>query len=297
MKTLTKIIISVAILGTLFLIIGLATVNFDIRKLSANFDDDAEYTEIKKSEEYDATKIKIDVYNNKIKFLKSDDANFNISYFESEKNSVEYSVEDGLISITAREPRRKWFFSLFSWGITKPSVITVAVPKSFSGIIDIKTINGSVSVLSLESIQSLRLKTSNGTLTAKDMTINGDVSMTSSNRDIITANLVCDEITMNTSNGKVSTTKLTANRIDGTTSNGSIYYKNVISEKIYATSSNGSIEMLISGIYADYEIDVSTSLGSIKIEGSKVSSSVINSGADKKAKAKTSNGSISIKFA
>lgn len=295
MKTAIKVVIGIAVVGLLLIIVGLAMVKFDITQISAIFNEDVDYVEINKSTEYECTKIQVDAHNNIVKLVKSTDEKTNITYFESEKNIITYLEENGTISIVSKMEKQHWFIPSFSWRATSKT-ITIALPESFKGIIDIKTSNGNITVENLGVIESLTLISSNAIITAKDTTVEGNVSLKSSNGKIIVTNLVCKDIAMETENGKIQTTNLKAEKVAGESSNGDINYANTLSDNITAKTSNGKITMTIKGQYPDYEVDVSTSNGSVKVNNIKVSNQIINLGAAKKAKAKTSNGSIVIEF-
>lgn len=294
MKTAIKVLVALLIVGIIVSIVGLIITDFNFLNIESFALADEDYSVAEHITEVEVTKISIEADDRIIKFIPSADGKYGIKYYKSEYDKVTYAEEGGVISIK-NKMERKWFF--FRRASKEIRTITVQVPTVFSGEIDVTTSNGDVSAESLNAFTRLTLASSNGHLSAKNLTVNGQARLQTSNGEINIDTLsVSGSISAKSSNGEIEIKSTSAEAIDAITSNGNIDLINITSDNVSAKSSNGNLEITLYGQQQSYEIDVDTSNGSIKVGGIKVSSQIINSGAAKKLRAETSNGSIEIKF-
>lgn len=295
MKTAIKVLVGLLIVGIIVSVVGLIIMDFDFSDIKSFAVADKDYTAAENTSEIDAAKISIEADDRIIKFTPSADGKYGIKYYQAEYDKVTFSEEGGVISIKAERDKRRRF--LFRRASKEVRTVIVQVPEVFDGEIDVTTSNGDVSAERLAPFARLTLASTNGHLWAKDLTVNGQVRLNTSNGEIIIDTLAAgDGIIAKSSNGEIEIKAASATAIDADTSNGNIDLVNITCDNVSAKSSNGNLEITLYGQQQTYEIDVDTSNGSIRVGGIKVSSQIINSGAAKKLRAETSNGSIEVNF-
>ncbi len=295
MKTAIKILVGLLVVGIIVTVVGLIITDFNFSDMTTFANADEDYTVEERATEFAATKIRIEADDRVIKFAPSTDGKYGIKYYQAEYDTVTYAEESGVISIKAKMARRRWVF--FRRASRDVRTITVQVPEAFSGEIDVTTSNGDISVENIGALTRLTLSSSNGDLTAKDLTVSGQVRMDTSNGEITVDTLAASSgITVESSNGEIDIRATSAASIDADTSNGDIDFIDVTCDDVLAMSSNGNLRISLFGQQQSYEINVDTSNGGIRVGGIKVSSQIMNSGAPKKLRAETFNGSIEINF-
>lgn len=294
-KVLTKIIVFIIIIGILITVAGFIIGGVTFADFRNGFSGDDQYTAGQYNETLQVSKIFIDCEDNIINLVVSDDDKFNISYYESDDYDVTVTNDENVLSLQAKYNKRIWF--KFRYPSSTVRTITVQVPSDYEGEILIKNSNGGIMLDSISNITNLDLRTSNGKVEVSNMQVSGNVDIRTSNGNITVSNyIVTGYIEMVTSNGKVNLNSVIASKVKAISSNGSINATGLESDNIDAATSNGSVELSIKGEYSEYMVDVSTSLGNIKVNGTGVTSQIINPSSSNKVKARTSNGSIDIAF-
>lgn len=222
--------------------------------------------------------INIDVSNLKVVFVPSEGDYYEVScdtYNSYEEPQIE--INNGVL--TVKENSRLFVFNInFSLDF-RPNILTIYVPKdnNFKRI----TVNSSNSAVEFEQAVNadyVDIDTSNGAISIEKMTCNERLNVKSSN-----GRIDCD----GTFNGKVTLK----------TSNGAIDISGRYAGGLEAKSSNGRVTAKIEGKRKDYDINLDTSNGTIRIDGGKVKGDYREDNASENdIILKTSNGSIELDF-
>ena len=213
--------------------------------------------------------------NHAVRFVRSDDSQIHVTYYESDREFYDIRTENGTLEIVYRNDR-KWYEKLFNLNFQKISV-TVALPAEYVGAIAADTSNSTVTVNGLDIDGDMNLKTDNGRIEIRDSSAMNISAVTSNGAVLLkgrmTAELVrCGtELTLTTSNGAVSLDSIFAG------------------EAITLKSSNGSIAGSIDDWEGNYRITSKTSNGENHLPEDWGSG-------DKRLDVKTSNGTIDIEF-
>lgn len=294
MKTALKIFISIIIIGVILALVGLIIIDFDFKNLVHA--DDADYTLSEESTDAETNRVIVEADDRIIKFARATGQDINYTYYQSDDDKVTVSQNNGTLRIEAQLDR-KWKWFNFSRVSPKVRTITISVPETFDGKIEVKTSNGSIYVNNLGTIESLDLRSSNGSIEVDKVSATKNSNLKTSNGTIsVEDSSFYADLNMQTNNGKVKTERVIAVRIEGQSSNGNVNLMNTECNDITAKTSNGSVNISAKGKFEDYEVRVSTSNGTIRVNGTKVSSQTINSGQSKTIRATTSNGSIDVDF-
>ena len=294
-KGLIKLAGAVIVIGLVLLITGFVVGGFNLGDLVNGFSADEEFTLVEVNEEFSVQEVFVNVENNIVKFTLSEDEKFHITYYSAEFYPFTHIMEDGVLSLVGKQNRPFSFFN-YKYTSAKVRTVSVQVPASFSGSLDVYNSNGSIEVTGL-TVSEMNFRTSNGSVSGKNCTVSGDVTFSSLNGDVSLNNCtISGNTVLSTSNGKINSQDVTAAKYKGTSSNGSINVKGIVCNDVDVSTSNGSIEVELSGDSSQTRIDVSTSLGSIYLDGFKISNQVLHPTASNKLKAKTSNGSIKLTF-
>ncbi|MFW5780287.1 MAG: DUF4097 family beta strand repeat-containing protein [Bacillota bacterium] len=299
MKLAIKILAAIVIIGVLLGAVGLIIIASQYGSLSAFFDAENDYVKYEQTLYDIPNEIVVNADNRMIKIQKNNEENVYMSYYEGENDIVTYNDNNDSLSIDAEQDQDIfWFFNFnFRRVPSEKRTITIKVPQTFEGSLDIRTLNGAITVDDLATIESAELRTSNGAVTVEKVSIEKSSRLKSKNGAITARNVSCHGVLrMETSNGKVKGYNVVASRLEGKSSNGSIDLDRIDSSNIEGVTSNGSVDIKIKGEMADYEIRVASNLGNISIDGVGYSNQTINSGASKRVRASSSTGSISIDF-
>lgn len=222
--------------------------------------------------------INIDVSNLKVVVMPSDGDYYKVScdaYNVYEKPQIE--IKDGVLTVKQKE---QFFIFNFNFSFDfRPNIMTIYVPNNndFKNI----TINSSNSAIRFEqavNVDYVNIDTSNGAIYIEKMTCN-------------------ERLNAKTSNGAIDCDGTFAGRVTLKSSNGSIDITGKYAKGVEAKSSNGRISAEIDGRSSDYDLDLDTSNGSIRIDGDKVDDNYRkNNGSDNEIILKSSNGSIELDF-
>lgn len=226
------------------------------------------------------SRMDIDVTNLKVVIAPSDGDYYMVKcdvYDGYDEPQIE--IKDGVLTVKQKHEHGFWIFNFnFSFDF-RPNVMTIYVPKGsdFENI----TINSSNSAIRFEQAVNadyVNIDTSNGAIYIEKMTCNERLNAKTSNGAIDCDGIFNGEVTLKTSNGSID--------IEGKYAKG-----------VEAKSSNGRISADIDGRRKDYDLDLDTSNGSIRIDGNKVSDDYRE---DNKSNyeiyLKSSNGSIEVDF-
>lgn len=254
---------------------GSKNVSFDKNGLKIGTGDDFHY----ESENLDEiSEINIDVSNLKVVIAPSDGDYYRVkcdAYGVHEEPQIE--IENGVLTVKQEEKFMVFNFD-FSFDF-RPNVMTIYVP-DYSDFKNI-TINSSNSAIRFEqavNVDYVNIDTSNGAIYIEKMTCNKRLNVKTSNGAID-----CE----GTFNGG-ATLK---------TSNGAIDIAGKYAEGVEAKTSNGRISASIEGRRKDYNLNLDTSNGTMRIDGNKVGDDYRESNkSNYEIYLKSSNGSIDVDF-
>lgn len=313
MKTLLKIFVVIILIGAL-LIIGAVISGLRLDDFNSLFIGDDDFELVSFSTDYDADKIVVNTGNNIVKVNVSEDENFNISYYQAESYVFTYTEENGEINLSSEDKR---FFKWFKIS-THIKVISIDIPVSFLGkiniltnngdidindivsedILSIRTKNGDITISNIQTLNKLSLITNNGNLKIKNSIIDNDFTAQTNNGNIVLEDITCNtEIYLTTDNGQISSSNITATKVRAVTSNGNVSLDDTFCTNVNARSSNGNVVINIKGDYNEYNIDITTSNGINRVNGQVVAKSLmIERETDFVVKAKTNNGNCFVNF-
>lgn len=187
----------------------------------------------------------------------SPDAQIHITYFENEYET--YQITRGDVLRFEKIVRQPWYANLVRIDF-QDVYLELLLPAGFEGRLSLDTENGDMTFcgasagrteahcangkiqLDTFDASALALSTSNGSISLKQLTLSGD-------------------LTVKTSNGKVDLDGVQAVRADVRTSNGEIELENLRVQTVTAQTSNGSIEL--ENVGAAQQIELTTSIGDI----------------------------------
>lgn len=197
--------------------------------------------------------------------------------------------EDGGV-LTFEHSINKFYLWRFIGINIREQPITVEIPVDFDGEITLITSNAYVTAKDMNHLKSLRMESSNSSLTAENLT-SLSTKLKSSNGKLNMHRLKGRTLDATTSNARIGADGCVMDEsITFTTSNGKIEIEDIASKNIELVSSNGAIKGTISGDMREYAIYSKTSNASNNLPNMDYPDE------DKTLKVKTSNAKIDIKF-
>lgn len=235
-----------------------------------------------------------------IRFLRVKAENTRIQVYTVKEGSVRvlYEPREGMDEIWTNEEngvftfqqrmRKWWFFDGFRFG--KNRGITVEIPESFHGNVELITKNAVIEIENPGALESLTVKTSNARITASHIQ-SERCWMETSNGRITVSGAAGGDFYARSSNGNIfladgSFTGKTEIR----TSNGAIEVSGAGGRDIFLQTSNGPVRGRLTGKISDYDIESKTSNASSTLP------SRMRSEKGRSLKVFTSNGKISLDF-
>ncbi|NCC75943.1 MAG: hypothetical protein EOM08_05860 [Clostridia bacterium] len=211
-----------------------------------------------------------------------------LDWNETEYEPVQIQEQDGRLSVEEGE-RTTWRARFdWLWGFAlRP--MTVTIPATFKGRIDLVTSNGPVTLDSLDLAGPVNVRTTNGGITVQNLAVTAGLELATSNGAITAQDITADSAYLVTSNGRIEVSQLLAKDLSLKTSNGPINCAAITGDTIRLETSNGNIRGTVQGRAKDYSITSQTSNGENSLED------VSGQGA-KTLTVKTSNGNIEIQF-
>lgn len=243
------------------------------------------------------TAINLLFVNNPISLLKSEDDKVSITFKHDKNETITEEIIDGALNIKVNE---KWYqgfffsFSVFNFAsVFQDRTVYVNLPAELYNV-HATTENGSITVRDI-NLNNLTLKTSNGEVDLEKLNATNIVA-TTSNGDVDLKTVNATSIDLETSNGRIVLDTVNSPTIKATTSNGSISALNMTSNDLQLFTSNGNINAKINGVFADYRVRVSTSIGRIKINTESYTNDTYHSDKIPYVSARTSNGDVTLEF-
>lgn len=218
--------------------------------------------------------IKAELVNANISVARGNAWRIDVSY-PDERVKPAISIANGVLRIEEEHHR---FGNLFRAGGWKPGRIDITVPGAHFKSFGIEGVNGAIVIRDIE-LDTLKCET-----------VNGSVEL---------EGVVADTIRGQSVNGGVSIASCRAKtRCKGETVNGGVTLGGELRGEISAEAVNGSLRLSSTLPLLEYDVDVETLSGSVRINGEKHRKQVrIRHDAANRIRVSTVNGSISLNFA
>ena len=215
----------------------------------------------------DISSLRVDLVSNDIRIVFGEDEQFKISYYEEETENYQiHTVGNSLV--IGKTEQYNWIKHIGINFIPKAFDILVEIPQNFDGGIDVKLVNGSITLKNL-ALGTINAKLTNGDITCENVVVSS-AKVENRNGDIEIIAATGQEIYCSTVNGDV---ELTASRFDN----------------FDLKTTNGDIEGTISGLKSEYTINTKTTFGDSNLHNNTAASG-------KTFTAKSVSGDIDIEF-
>jgi DUF4097 and DUF4098 domain-containing protein YvlB len=290
-----KIILKV---GILCIIIGAISVTVFGLLAQPYLEEQMVYTD--QNYDYEGTdfnRIDLSFFNNPVVIKPSIDSQIHIRFKTDQYEEVTVNEDNQILSIVVTSDWWDQFRNPLHWfnfsniGINR--TVTVELPSALYHL-SVRTSNGTISLEDL-TLESAILRTSNGGISIENVDI-PTITMTSSNGKLYLKDVVSTTVDLETSNGEIELIGVEAYSIDAETSNGLISASGINSEDFRVYTANGTINLTIQGNFEDYKVRTKTSNGTVKINGSTYGNDTYHSSKVPFVEAITSNGNIRINF-
>lgn len=282
------------IVGFVAVIIGMVVTGDQISPADQNYEYKTESIEMGT---IDTVEMVMD--NRNIIVDRSTSGKIEIDYYESEKDPIEVTTSADKVVL---ENEYKWYehlFDFWSWMVKDEYMdVHLYLPEGVDYTLDMDSSNGDISFSNLNNLADITADSSNGTIRVIDVTVE-KVDIQSSNGSMTLTNVIADSFKVDSSNGRITVTNITATlgSVSLDTSNGAINCTGITADTLYATTSNGSIDILQNGSEDDFFIDMSTSNGTVYLNGDNRGTVCReNTSLTSKITLTTSNGSINLDF-
>lgn len=229
-------------------------------------------------------------------------------FVSAKEKYFDITVDDG--TLTVRQKSRSFFYRIILHRIE----FKLTLPRSFSGKLRFRNSNGGVYIdggkftkieLSSENgkfelkgamCDSLQLKLANGTVSAKNLTVQNGTAIKCRNGSVKIESVRSPELVISSENAALSAVDVTSARFECQTSNGTIDASGITADELKLETSNGKICAAPLGDRADYKLSLDTAHGAIIVDGIAYKKLMDTARVAKRLFAKTANGDIDIRF-
>ena len=221
--------------------------------------------------------IVIDSRNAGIRVKPSDNDEISISYRENNNLKYNLTLENEVLTLEQERRDNNIRFGLMNFNRGDKYTIILNIPK--------------------DSIDSLKVGSTNGAILLQDVEI-AMIDIRTTNAVIEIKNVVATNIiNMGTTNGLIEFDNVNTGDLSARTTNGLIEFSRLRANNIQMETTNGLIEGNIIGNRDDYEKNMGTTNGRIRIDGQNYGNTVRGrSNLDKELEMRTTNGNITINF-
>jgi len=215
----------------------------------------------------EVSEINVDMRNSAVSVEKSD-GDLTVSYYDWDGSTKEFSVEDGVLTLT--ETENDAFFSAWEHGIfwgafaAKYNEVVVRLPDGYSGTLNLKTLNGTIATNHI-TCETLNLETLNGAVAMANTTAE-TATLSTQNGMVVVSDSTSGKLHAQTQNGAVLLTRCTAGSMIAKTENGAITLGNVAGTDMEFETSNGEISGSIVGKRSDFHVTADVGLGACNIQ-------------------------------
>ncbi len=218
------------------------------------------------------------------------------------------TTDDG--TLTIKQKSRSFFYRIILHRIE----FKLVLPVGFYGKLRFRNKNGGVYVdggaftevelstdngkfeLKNAKCDSLQLRLSNGSVSAKNLTVGGGAAIKCRNGGVKVESVSSPELTILGKNAVLSAIDVSSSKLECTTSNGAIDVSGITADELKLETSNGKICAAPLGDRNDYKLSLDTSHGAITVDGVAYKKIADAAHSAKRLNAKTANGDIDIRF-
>ncbi len=320
MKTFAKVMV---VFACIFLVGGIALFAVGYvggggkEVLNALIISDDDFTYMEQTAEGDFATLSVDTSVSSIEFVLGEDEQFKFQYWLYKGDEDRFDTGDGTVSLKI-DKAKKWYLHIFPLMIypAEKSKVTVTVPASFAGAINAVTDVGAIRITDFTGLESVTLGTDTGAVSAEKLTVRGSVRLTSS-----TGALNCTDVkaaafeiqsdvgalkhadleaegklTAHTDTGAIHAERVTAAEIDAESDVGALKLMSAKAERFTCKTGTGSINLDILGARSEYRVETEVGVGKAYVDGVSAGSGILNPDAHSSVYAKSSVGSIEIRF-
>jgi len=235
----------------------------------------------------------IDVDNVPIYIVPTKDEKVKITYYESKR--TKFTTKETKDSFTFKSKHKFIVLDMDFSFLFFDNKVTIEVPENMILSYDIKTDNGRIEIKSL-TVSDSKFETNNGRIKASSVKSDNGLEFRTSNGQINLTGVRAFKILAKTNNGSINLKRVnTLKSINATTDNGRITLENLTSPNIKLTTNNGRVTGNILGDEIDYSRDLKTDNGHITINGTRYADKIKDRQTKNKSLyIKTDNGNIDI---
>ena len=199
--------------------------------------------------------VRIKARNMPVKVTSSDVDDIAIHYYTCEEDPYEVSLDGSTLTL-------KYLNENLSKSTDSNPHVEVLVPKEFDGAFQMDTSNASVNVSGLNSVRNVHINTSNAPIGLEHVASDQAVAYTSNGEVTLDEVSVSGAVDVKSSNGTLTARQVTAgDKLIMITSNGRISIDQAASAVFELSTSNSSISGSVKGKRSDYTITSGTSNG------------------------------------
>lgn len=222
---------------------------------------------VKKEKIYPSDAIKmliLDTKDTSIVLGCSPDNHFYMSYMENNRDYYEINCSsDGILRI--QNVRNYRWFDHFKMRWIRTKSFDLLVPKECMAQICLKTSNGSIQAKEMDVRSNMQLKSSNAAIKAREIKVGGCLKCITSNGKVLVEEGKIRELKAESSNGSICLDTVCCDKhMKGRTSNGSIHLKYTKADTVQLVTSNASLQMEC--VEALTTISAGTSNGSLRFQ-------------------------------
>ena len=251
-KLKTTLIVALSLFGAGIIICFCVAMsaNFDLTKLSSNFQDSASSSSNAKTEHIDKSieasgqNISLTVGSADIRLEKSADDEIHISYTNTEDSYFELKSSSSKIVLTQYQNGGHFFiFGFFGSIDGERSEVVVSIPAENIGGLDIDVASGEVSASDIELSGDFGIDTASGDVSLEKSTF-GEFSANSASGEITLSDVKTKGIDVDTASGGVSLSKIAGNiPVTLDTVSGEVYIEDVEADEMRISTVSGDISL------------------------------------------------------
>jgi len=316
MKQLWKIIGLVAVVGVVFIGIGLALgantgglywsrdggLSVGSRNLSH-----VHYTNLQ-----EFNNISINVSSTDVRVVHANYFGFEANYRDN--SNFRYSFENGNLTIT-QDGFNSSQVNIMGFGNSEREEIIISLPRNaLLDDVELQVTSGRITIDQLDCVnltatlsfgnatvnnltaQSAVIHTTSGRVRLENTTVAGQLEMRASSGNIHITNTIAEDFEIRTTSGRIDGTGIVANGLNAVVGSGNIALTGILNGNTTARTTSGSVRLNVAGSESNYNVSTSVTSGTVRINSERDRSSIINNNAANHIDVHTHSGNIYIDF-
>jgi len=237
------------------------------------------------------TSINIEVTSLRVRIVEGDSFGFDINY-SGRQSDVTYDFSNGALTIR-QSSRVRLNFGI--GGFSRNERITVFIPAGAElDNANIRVSSGSVEVGDLNAL-NISLRASSGRVLAENI-IAENLTVRASSGNITLNNVEALDINASASSGNIRITNAVYEELTAETSSGNINMSGVFYGYTNVQASSGNVTLNVEGAEPNFNYETRASSGTVRVDGSRLGTAIVNNAADNSINARTTSGNIRINF-